>query len=65
MTIVRFTLRIPIDLNKWLIEQAAKHNRSKHQEVVNILKLTKARSEAMGEYGEDEKWLALVGDKRE
>ena len=63
MTIVRFTLRIPIDLNEWLIRQASKHNRSRHREVINILTLAMNRNEAMGNSEQDEKWLIMKGEK--
>lgn len=62
MDTVRFTLRIPTNISKWLTEQALNHNRSKTQEIISILKLAKARSEAMGD-ARDEKWLAMKGDK--
>ncbi len=56
MTIARFILRIPTDLNKWLIQQASKHNRSKNQEIVNIL--TKV-------YEQDEYRMGAKGDEKE
>ncbi len=62
METIRFTLVIPIELNDWLKEQATKHNRSRHGEVVNILELAKKRDEVAGN-SQDEKWLSIKGGK--
>ena len=45
MKIICSTLRISIELNDWLKEQASKHDRSKNQEIVNIINLAKAKSD--------------------
>lgn len=60
MVLIRFTLRIFPKLNTFLINDALKHNRSKHQHIVHILETYQRVQEGRPDI-RDEVWFALKG----
>jgi hypothetical protein len=60
MNKIRFTLRLPADLNDKLIERARSDGRSKNAQIIFILRQVLAARGVVGI--EDERWLALKND---